>query len=122
MSSLTGFFIGIGVVSLIFFGLMIRADGVRDRRRAYADSAGGDTSGISPGNDGFGLLNWFSGTLLHLHPTIPAHRPRPHFSAAVIAAAATGEAAAEMVAAAAVATSFSGILEPFQSISAVSLE
>ena len=62
MSSLTGFFIGTGVVSLIFFGLMIRADRVRDRRRAYADSAGGDTSGISPGNGGFSALNWFSGS------------------------------------------------------------
>ena len=62
MSSLTGFFIGTGVVSLIFFGLMMRADRVRDRRRAYADSAGGDTSGVSPGNGGFNLLNWFSGS------------------------------------------------------------
>ena len=60
MSSLTGFFIAVSVVALICFGLMIRTDRVRDRRRAYADSAGGDTSVISSGNDGFGLLNWFS--------------------------------------------------------------
>jgi hypothetical protein len=62
MSSLTGFFIAVSVVALICFGLMMRSDRVRDRRRAYADSAGGDTSVISSGNDGFSLLNWFGGS------------------------------------------------------------
>jgi hypothetical protein len=62
MSSLTGFFIAVSVVALICFALMMRTDRVRDRRRAYADSAGGDTSVISSGNDGFGLLNWFGGS------------------------------------------------------------
>lgn len=61
MSSLTGFFIAVSVVALVCFGLMMRTDRVRDRRRAYADSAGGDTT-ISSGNDGFSLLNWFSGS------------------------------------------------------------
>jgi len=62
MSSLTGFFIAVGAVALICFGLMIRTDRVRDRRRAYADSTGGDTGVISSGNDGFGLLSWFGGS------------------------------------------------------------
>jgi hypothetical protein len=61
MSAMTGFFIAVSVVSLICFGLMMRADRARDRRGAYADSAGGDTS-FSSGNDGFSLLNWFGGS------------------------------------------------------------
>jgi hypothetical protein len=61
MSAMTGFFIAVSVVSLICFGLMMRADRARDRRRAYADSTGGDTS-LSSGNDGFSLLNWFGGS------------------------------------------------------------
>ena len=62
MSSLTGFFIAVSVVALICFGLMLRTDRVRDRRRAYADSAGGDATISSGNNDGFSLLNWFSGS------------------------------------------------------------
>jgi hypothetical protein len=61
MSAMTGFFIAVSVVSLICFGLMMRADRARTRRRAYADSTGGDTS-FSSGNDGFSLLNWFGGS------------------------------------------------------------
>ena len=60
MSAMTGFFIAVSVVSLICFGLMMRADRVRDRWRAYADSTGGDTS-FTSGSDGFSLLNWFGG-------------------------------------------------------------
>lgn len=62
MSGMTGFFIAVGIVSLICFALMIRADRLRDRRRAYVDSTGGDGRGFSPGNDGFSMLNWFSGS------------------------------------------------------------
>src|SRR5215831_8977511 len=62
MSSLTGFFIAVSFVALLCFALMIRADRVRDRRRAYADSTGGDTGVISSGNDGFGVLSWFGGS------------------------------------------------------------
>jgi hypothetical protein len=58
----TTFFIAVGGVSLILFWLMVRADRIRDRRRAYADSIASNTSSISSGNDGFGLLNWFSGS------------------------------------------------------------
>jgi hypothetical protein len=61
MSAMTGFFIAASAVSLICFGLMMRADRARNRRRAYADSTGGDTS-LSSGNDGFSLLNWFGGS------------------------------------------------------------
>src|SRR5215813_12739772 len=59
--AMTGFFIAVSVVSLIVFGLMMRADRARDRRRAYAESTGGDTS-FSSGHDGFSLLNWFGGS------------------------------------------------------------
>ena len=61
MSAMTGFFIAVSVVSLIVFGLMVRTDRARTRRRAYADSSGGDTS-FSSGNDGFSLINWFGGS------------------------------------------------------------
>jgi len=59
MSGVTGFFIAVGGVSLIFFWLMVRVDRIRDRRRAYADGSG-DTSGISSSNDST-LLSWFGG-------------------------------------------------------------
>ena len=59
MSSLTAFLIAVGGVSLICFGLMVRADRIRDRRRAYANGAS-DTGGIASGNESFGLLSWFS--------------------------------------------------------------
>jgi len=62
MSGVTGFFIAVGIASAIFFMLMVRADRIRDRRRAYAGSPTSDTAGISSGNDGFSLLNWFSGS------------------------------------------------------------
>jgi hypothetical protein len=62
MSGFAGFFIAVGVVSSIFFVLMLRTDRIRERRRAYADSSTGDSTVISSGNDCFGLLNWFSGT------------------------------------------------------------
>src|SRR3954453_2514514 len=69
----TTFFIAVGGVSLILFWLMVRADRIRDRRRAYADSIASNTSSISSGNDGFGLLNWFSAAHLR-RPTIPVPR------------------------------------------------
>ena len=59
MSGIAAFLIAVGGVSLFFFWLMGRADRIRDRRRAYADSAASDTSGISSGNGGFSLLDWF---------------------------------------------------------------
>ena len=60
MSAITGFFIAAGAVSAIIFTMMLRADRMRDRRRAYADSSARDTGGISSsGNDGVGFLNWF---------------------------------------------------------------
>jgi len=60
MNGITGFFIAVGIVSAIIFTLMTRADRIRDRRRAYADSAATDTGGISSsGSSGFNLLNWF---------------------------------------------------------------
>ncbi len=60
MSAITGFFIAVGTVSAIIFTMMLRADRLRDRRRAYADSSASDTGGISfSSNDGFNLLNWF---------------------------------------------------------------
>jgi len=60
MSGITGFFIAVGIVSLIIFTMMLRADRLRDRRRAYADSSASDAGGIScSSNDGFNLLNWF---------------------------------------------------------------
>ena len=60
MNGITGFFIAVGIVSAIIFMLMTRADRIRDRRRAYADSATTDTGGISSlGSSGFNLLNWF---------------------------------------------------------------
>src|SRR5262245_34275580 len=62
MSGITGFFIAVGIASAILFMLMMRADRVRDRRRAYADSSTAGTDGIPSGNDGFNLLNWFSGS------------------------------------------------------------
>lgn len=61
MSAITGFFIAVSIVSAIFFMLMTRADRMRNRRRAYADSSAGDRGGISSGSDGFNLLSWFSG-------------------------------------------------------------
>lgn len=58
-----GFFIAVSMVSLICFGVMMRNDRVRDRRRAYADSSVSDTTGgLSPGDNGLGLLNWFGGS------------------------------------------------------------
>jgi len=60
MNGTTGFFIAVSVVSLICFGLMLRSDRLRDRR-AYADSSG-DSGVTSPGNDGFSLFSWFSGS------------------------------------------------------------
>jgi len=63
MSSLAGFFIAVSFGTLICFGLMIRTDWKRDRRRAYADSTGGDTGVIPSGNDGFGLLSWLGGSI-----------------------------------------------------------
>jgi hypothetical protein len=57
MSGAAAFFIAVGGVSLIFFWLMVRADRIRDRRRAFADGSS-DTSGIPTGNDA-SLLNWF---------------------------------------------------------------
>ena len=62
MSAMAGFFIAVGVASAIFFMLMMRADRIRDRRRAYADTSTGDSDGISSGHDGFSLLNWFGGS------------------------------------------------------------
>jgi len=60
MSGITGFFIAVGIVSAIIFMLMTRADRIRDRRRAYAESAATDTGSISSsGSSGFNLLNWF---------------------------------------------------------------
>ena len=60
MSGITGFFIAVGAVSAIIFTMMLRIDRLRDRRRAYADSAATDSGGISSsGNDGFNLLSWF---------------------------------------------------------------
>ena len=60
MSGITGFFIAVGIVSAIIFAMILRADRIRDRRRAYADSSARDTGGISSsGNDGFNFLNWF---------------------------------------------------------------
>ena len=60
MSAITGFFIAAGAVSAIIFTMMLRADRLRDRRRAYAESCARDTGGISSsGNDGFSFLNWF---------------------------------------------------------------
>jgi hypothetical protein len=60
MSAITGFFIAVGAVSAVIFTMMLRADRMRDRRRAYADSSARDTGNISSsGNDGFGFLNWF---------------------------------------------------------------
>ena len=61
MSGFAGFFIAVGIVSSICFVLMLRTDRTR-RRRAYADSSTGDSTIISSGNDGFGLLSWFGGT------------------------------------------------------------
>lgn len=61
MSGVTGFFVAVSVVSAVAFILMLRSDRMRDRRRAYADSATTDSSGVSSGNDGFGLLHWFGG-------------------------------------------------------------
>src|SRR3954453_6074517 len=43
----TTFFIAVGGVSLILFWLMVRADRIRERRRAYADSIASNTSSIS---------------------------------------------------------------------------
>lgn len=62
MSGMTGFFIAVGTVSLICFALITRADRLRDRRRAYVNSTGGDGGGVPTGNDGFSMLNWFSGS------------------------------------------------------------
>jgi len=62
MSGMIGFFIAVGVVSSIIFMLMMRADRVRDRRRAYADASAGDTGGISSGIGGYSLLDWFGGS------------------------------------------------------------
>ena len=62
MSGMTAFFIAVGGVSLVCFWLMGRADRMRDRRRAYADSFGSDGGGISSGNTGFSLFNWFGGS------------------------------------------------------------
>ena len=63
MNGITGFFIAVGIVSAIIFMLMMRADRIRDRRQAYADSAATDTCGISSsGGSGFNLLNWFGGS------------------------------------------------------------
>ncbi len=62
MSGFAAFFIAVGVVSSIFFVLMLRSDRVRDRRGAYADSSAGDNNITSSGNDGFNLFSWFSGT------------------------------------------------------------
>jgi hypothetical protein len=59
MSGIMGFFIAVGVASAVFFMLMMRADRIRDRRRAYADPSTADSGGILSGNDGFSLLNWF---------------------------------------------------------------
>jgi len=59
MSGIMAFFIGVGVVSLACFGLMMRADRLRYRRRAYADSSGSDSSTFSSSGDGFNLLGWF---------------------------------------------------------------
>ena len=109
MSSLTGFFIAVSIVALICFGLMIRTDRVRDRRRAYADSTGGDTSVISSGNDGLACSTGSAAAPRRPHPTIPAHRPPRRYSAVETPVAATGEAA-EMVAAV-VATNRAGTAE-----------
>jgi hypothetical protein len=62
MSGTIGFFIAVAIVSGIFFLLITRTERARDRRRAYADSSTGDTSGISSGNGGFSLLDWFNGS------------------------------------------------------------
>jgi hypothetical protein len=62
MSGITGFFIAAGAVSAIIFTLVLRADRLRDRRRAYADSSAHDCGGISSSNDSFNLLNWFGGS------------------------------------------------------------
>jgi hypothetical protein len=61
MSGISAFLVAVGVVSLACFGLMMRADRLRNRRRAYADASGGDTSSFSSTGDGFSLLNWFGG-------------------------------------------------------------
>ncbi|MCP4617279.1 MAG: hypothetical protein GY844_12710 [Bradyrhizobium sp.] len=60
MSGITGFVIAVGIVSVIIFMLMSRAERIGDRRRAHAGSSTSDTSGISSStSDGFSLLNWF---------------------------------------------------------------
>ena len=62
MSGIASFLIAVGVVSSIIFLLSQRADRGRGRRRAYADSTEGSTGGTSTGDDGFSLMNWFSGS------------------------------------------------------------
>ena len=52
-----GFIIAVGIVSTVTFMLSLRADRISDRRRAYSST--GDAGGISSGNDGFSLFNWF---------------------------------------------------------------
>lgn len=59
MSGVTGFFIAVAIASAGIFIWMQRSDRIRDRRRAYADSSGTDTGGVSSGSDGFSLLSWF---------------------------------------------------------------
>lgn len=60
MFGTAGFIIAVGVVSSIIFVLSMRADRVRDRRRAYADSSRSDTGGTASGIGGFSLTDWFS--------------------------------------------------------------
>jgi hypothetical protein len=59
MSGIMAFFIGVGVVSLACLGLMMRADRLRYRRRAYADSSDGESSTFASSGNGLNLLGWF---------------------------------------------------------------
>ena len=61
MIGTAGFIIAVGIVSSIIFVLSMRADRVRDRRKAYADSSTSDTGGTASGIGGFSLTDWFSG-------------------------------------------------------------
>jgi hypothetical protein len=58
-SGMTAFMVAVGGTSLICYLLMNRVQNRKDRRQ----SAGGDTSGIGPGDssggDGWSLLSWF---------------------------------------------------------------
>jgi hypothetical protein len=125
MSGTIGFFIAVAIVSGISLLLMARTERARDRRRAYADSSQVTPAASRPVTVASACSTGSTAAPRRPHPTTPAVRPPPPFSAVATAAAAMGEAVATAAAGVAATNPTPGssrYLDPFQVRICASLE